>query len=179
MGNYLKEDRLEFHETPEELVNEMFEVLKRYYKDEITEYLEPAAGKGRIIESFDKPYIAYDIEPHTERSDITIKDYLKTKIPYKKGRVCIQNPPFNKGLKFVYKSLEECDYTVALLSQNSIVNLDYSKYWVDEIQLWRNYPFEKTKVSITIMGIRKRRNGDKYEYEPEPTKIEEPQNKWW
>jgi len=165
MGNYLKDDRLEHHETPNELVVELFDLLKKYYKEDIVEYLEPAAGKGRINDYFDKPYLAFDIEKYTDRDDILIKDYLKTKIEYKPNRVCVMNPPFNKGLKFVYKALEECDYVVCILSQNSILNLDYSRVWTDEIQLWRNYQFENTKVSVSLMALRKRKDGDKYEFE--------------
>lgn len=165
MGNYLGNDRRELHETPHELIVELFDLLKRFYTDEITEYLEPAAGHGRICDYFDKPYLAYDIEKYTDRKDIQISNYLKTKIPYKKGRVCVMNPPFNLGLKFLYKSLEESDYCVTILSQNSILNLDYTKYWAEEIQLWRNYQFETTKVSISIMAVRKKRDGEKYELE--------------
>jgi len=165
MGNYLGEDRLEHHETPHQLIEELFSILERFYKEEITEYLESCAGKGRIVDYFNKPYLAYDIEKYTDRKDIKITNYLKEKIEYKKGRVAVINPPFNKGLKFVYKALEECDYVVCILSQNSILNLDYTKYWVDEIQLWRNYQFENTKVSVSLMGVRKRKEGDFYEFE--------------
>lgn len=61
MANYKGNDRLEHHETPIELIDELFNLLKRFHKEEITEYLEPAAGKGRILDYFDKPYLAYDI----------------------------------------------------------------------------------------------------------------------
>ena len=164
-ANYKGDDRKEHHETPDELIKEMFSLLTKYYDGEIVEYLENSAGKGRIIDYFDKPYIAFDIERYTDRDDIKICNYLKEKIPYKKGRVAVINPPFSLGLKFVYKALEECDYCVCILSQNSILNLDYSKYWAEEIQLWRNYQFENTKVSVSIMAVRKKRDGERYEYE--------------
>lgn len=164
-ANYKGADRREHHETPDELIKEMFSLLTKYYDGEIVEYLENSAGKGRIIDYFDKPYIAFDIEKYTDRDDIKICNYLKEKIPYKKGRVAVINPPFSLGLKFVYKALEECDYCVCILSQNSILNMDYSKYWCDEIQLWRNYGFENTKVSVSIMAVTKKKPGQKYEYE--------------
>lgn len=167
MANYRGDDRKEHHETPVELIEELFSLLTKYYDGEIVEYLENSAGKGRIIDYFDKPYIAFDIEKYTDRDDIKICNYLKEKIEYKKGRVCVMNPPFSLGLKFVYKALEECDYCVCILSQNSILNLDYSRVWADEIQLWRNYQFENTKVSVSLMALRKKRPGDKYEYEVE------------
>ena len=165
MGNLKESNKEEKHYTPEELIDELFNILHQNYKEPITEYLESSAGDGRIIDRFDKPYIAYDIINETGRADIIEADYLKTKIPYKKGRVCVQNPPFNKGLKFIYKALEESDYCVSVLSYNSLFNLDYSKYWIDETRLWRNFEFENCKISIVIVGVRKKRETDKYEYE--------------
>jgi hypothetical protein len=165
MGNYKGEDRLEKFYTPEELINELFILKDKFCDVEITEYLENSAGGGSICDRFDKEYIAYDIQPEPDRGDIKQCDYLKEKIDYKPGRVALINPPFQKGLKFVYKSLEECDWTFAILSQNSFLNIDYSKYWVTEIQLWRNYEFPGCKVSICLIAIRKKRPGEKYEYE--------------
>ena len=151
--------------TPDYLIDELFDILKRFHKEEITEYLENSAGGGAILYRFDKPYIAFDIVNETGREDIKECNYLKEKIEYKKGRVSVINPPFTKGLKFLYKSLEEGDYTVCILSQNSILNLDYTKYWVDEIQLWHAVMFGDCKVTITLMGVRKRKEDDKYEWE--------------
>jgi len=169
--NYKGEDRLEKFYTPTELTDALFKLKDKFCDVEITEYLENSAGGGSICDRFDKPYIAFDIQPDEHRDDIKECDYLKEKIEYKKGRVAIINPPFQKGLRFLYKSLEECDWSFCILSQNSILNLDYIKYWVEEIQLWRNYNFNKDgdgnacKVSITLMAVRKRREGDKYEFE--------------
>ncbi len=165
MSNYKKDDRLEKFYTPQELIDELFILKDKYCDVEITEYLENSAGGGAICDRFDKPYIAYDLHPESDRQDIEQCDYLKKKIEYKQGRVAVINPPFQKGLMFLYKSLEESDWCFCILSQNSILNLDYTKYWVEEIQLWRNYMFGDCKVSITLMAVRKRREGDRYEYE--------------
>ena len=107
MSNYKKDDRKEAHFTPNDLIDEMFSLLNKYYKGDITEYLENSAGDGRIIDRFDKPYIAFDIE--SRRDDIKECDYLKEKIEYKPGRVALINPPFQKGLKFLYNILEWLD----------------------------------------------------------------------
>ena len=163
MGNYKGDDRKEAHFTTDELIDEMFELLNKYYKDDVTEYLENSAGDGRIIDRFDKPYIAFDIE--SRRDDIKECDYLKEKINYKKGRVCIMNPPFQKGLKFLYKALKESDYVVSILSQNSLLNIDYDKVWCDEIQLWRQYDFGTCKAGLIIVACRNKKDTDKYEYE--------------
>ena len=169
MGNYNKEDkrRLEKHYTPGKLTDEMFKLKEKYIDFDITEYLENSAGGGSIIDRFEKdiPYIAFDIEPEKYRDDIKKCDYLKEKIDYKEGRVCMMNPPFNKGLKFLYKALKESDYVICILSQNSIINIDYTKVWVDEIQLWRNYDFGTCKASCTVIACRNKREGDKYEYD--------------
>lgn len=165
MSNYKGDDREEKWYSPKELINELFILKDKYCDVEIAEYLENSAGGGDICDAFDKPYIAFDINNESNRSDIKECNYLKEKIEYKAGRVAIINPPFQKGLKFLYKSLEESDWCFCILSQNSILNLDYTKYWVEEIQLWRNYEFENGKVSITLMAVRKRRQGDRYEFE--------------
>ena len=75
------------------------------------------------------------------------------------------NPPFNKGLKFLNKALKESDYVVTILSQNSILNIDYTKVWCEEIQLYRNYDFGTCKVSISIIACRNKTKDDRYEYE--------------
>jgi hypothetical protein len=165
MGNIKESNKEEKHYTPKVLIDELFNILQRNHKEPITEYMETSAGDGRIIDRFDKPFLAYDIINETERKDITEANYLKTKIPYKKGRVCVQNPPFHKGLRFMYKALEESDYCVSILSSQSINSIDYSKYWVEEIQLYRGFQFEKCKTGIVLVGVRKKGKFDKYDYE--------------
>jgi hypothetical protein len=177
MANYLGDDRLEKFYTPTELVDELFIMKEKYCDVEVVEYLENSAGGGAICDRFDKPYIAYDIEPEPNRPDIIKADYKKLKLGYKPGRVAIINPPFQRGLYFVYKALKECDWVFCILSQNSILNLDYKNIWAEEIQLWRMYNFGKCKVSITLMALRPRREGDRYEWE----EVNEPltKNIWW
>jgi len=162
MGNYKGEDRLEKYYTPEHLNKEMFEMLHTYHKEAITEFLENSAGSGMLIDALKKEYpnintIAFDIFNETKREDITECDYLKNKnIGYKKGRVAFINPPFQKGLKFVYKALEECDYCVSILSINSFLNIDYDKYDVDRIYIYRKVDFGNCITSICIIGIKKK-----------------------
>ena len=168
MGNYKGEDRLEKHFTPPQLLDAMWNLAKDI---DATEYMENSAGDGAIIDYVikptGKPYIAYDIQNDTKREDIKECDYLKEKIEYKKGRVAIINPPFNKGLKFVYKALTEGDWCIALLSPSSLLNMDYTKYWVEptEIELWPKQDFNTCIMSVVIMKIRLKKEGDKYEYE--------------
>jgi len=162
MGNYKGDDRLEKFYTPQQLIDEMFILKDKFVDFEITEYLENSAGGGAICDRFDKPYIAYDIMPEPDRDDIKQCNYLKEKIEYKKGRVAIINPPFQQGIKFLYKALEESDYVISILSQNSLINIDYNRIEFDEIQLWRNYEFGTTKVGIIIIACRlKDRNNDR------------------
>ena len=162
MGNYKGEDRLERHFTTEYLYNYMnTEILKKYYKGDITEFLENSAGDGRMVDylksEYNLPVLACDISNDYEREDIKECNYLKEKIEYKKGRVGFINPPFNKGLKFIYKTLEECDYCVAILSVSSFLNIDYDKYDVDTIDIFKNYDFDSCKTTICIIGISKRK----------------------
>lgn len=158
MGNYDKNNMLEKHYTTLELKNDMKKILDEFYQGEITEFLENSAGDGRLIDflksNYDVDVIAFDIKNETYRKDIVECDYLSQKIEYKKGRVAFINPPFNKGLKFVYKSLTESDYCVAILSCSSILNLDYSKYDVDTICVYRNFDFGSCKTNVCIMGIK-------------------------
>jgi hypothetical protein len=165
MGNITEETKLEKFYTGDELINELWDCCLRNYGTP-TSVLENSAGSGNIIDFVKEKgvqYSAYDIFNETGREDIKECNYLKEKIEYKQGRVALINPPFQKGLKFVYKALEESDYCVAILSQNSFLNIDYDKYFIDEIQLWRNYQFEKCKVSICLIAIRKKREGDSYD----------------
>lgn len=167
MANINKENPHEKHYSPDILIEEMFSILERNHHEPITEFLETSAGSGNIVNHFIEKgvtYQAYDIFNETHREDITQLDYLKHKIEYKEGRVTIMNPPFNKGLKFLYKSLQESDYVVSIMSANSLLNLDYSKVWVDEIQFYKRFPFEKCNVSIILLGCRKKTELDKYEF---------------
>ena len=146
--------------TQQEYINIMWNIIKENNIN-ATEWLENSAGSGNIIDFLksksDKNILAYDIVNETNRLDIKECNYLKEKIEYKAGRVAFINPPFTKGLKFVYKALEECDYCVALLSISSILNLNYDKYEaVGYIYYINNAMFENTKVSISFMLIKKK-----------------------
>jgi len=163
MGNYKGEDRLEKHYTTEYLCKYMdTEVLKKYYKGSISEFLENSAGSGLLVDylksEYNLPVLAFDIKNETNREDIKECNYLKEKIEYKNGRVAFINPPFNKGLKFLYKSLEECDYCVAILSVSSFLSIDYDKYDVHTIDIFKNYNFGTCKTTICIIGIKKKLN---------------------
>ena len=150
---------LEKHYTPNELIEHMWKVLNEFHKEPITEFLENSAGDGRMIDFLkDKGYdvIAYDILNETHREDITEANYLKVKLPYKKGRVAFINPPFAKAIKFIYKTLEECDYCVSITGITSFLNIDYDKYEVDTIDIFKNYNFGTASISIAIIGIRKK-----------------------
>lgn len=95
----------------------------------ITEYLEPSAGGGVFLDWFDKPYLAYDIEPEDKLNRIIKQDYLSLDLPYKKGRCIIGNPPYGKGnytsVKFYKKSLELGDYIVFILPISQLNNNMY------------------------------------------------------
>lgn len=86
-------------------------------EDNITEYIEPSAGSGVFLDYFDKPYLAYDIEPEDER--IVKADWLEIDLDYKKGRCVIGNPPFgvknNLSVAFYKKSIPICDYIAFIL----------------------------------------------------------------
>lgn len=160
MANYKGEDRLEKHYTPALLLEGLKEMLETYHKEDITEFLENSAGDGKIIDylkdNYNIPTIAFDIFNESKREDIKECNYLKEKIEYKKGRVAVLNPPFANGLKFVYKALKECDYCVSILSVNSILNIDYDKYEVDKIYIYRKVDFGSCVVSVSIVGIKKK-----------------------
>ena len=159
MSNLNKDNSNEKHYTPNELMVHMKGILEEF--DIVpTSFLENSAGDGRMIDFLKKEYnlpvLAYDIHNETLRTDIIEKNYLKVDIPYEKGRVAFLNVPFTRGLKFVYKSLEECDYCVSILSINSFLNIDYEKYEVDTIDVFRKYDFGSCNVSICIIGIKKK-----------------------
>lgn len=85
--------------------------------ENITEYIEPSAGKGVFLDYLDKPYMAYDIIP--EDSRIIKQDYLTLKIKFKRGRCIIGNPPFGRSMnlatQFYKKSIRIGDYISFIL----------------------------------------------------------------
>jgi hypothetical protein len=168
MGNNIKQDnKNEKHYTGKILLNAMNNMVQKY-SPLPTEFLENSAGSGNMIVFLKEKYptvpiIAFDIHNETLRPDIKESDYLKEKIEYKEGRVAFINPPFQKGLKFVYKALEESDVCYFILSANSLINIDYEKYFLLECELYKMFDFGTCKVNIIVGAIRKKREGDKYE----------------
>jgi len=72
MGNFSKIDinNREAHFTPDNLADEMLEMLNRYYTQPITEFLETSAGDGRLLRLFGTTsYLAYDIEEHIDNDN--------------------------------------------------------------------------------------------------------------
>lgn len=145
MGNYNKQNMREFIATDEPLAKFMLErAIAVFKKENITEVLEPSAGAGdltKIIKEYlDVPILQYDIEP--QREDIIQQDFLKLKLDYKPGRICIMNPPFNKGLPFIRKAMESCDYCVTIVGQNSLLNINYDEFDFIEMYSIDKQPFK-------------------------------------
>lgn len=116
--------------TPVDLAKYCIDKTKEVIGEEnITEYLEPSAGAGVFLDLFDKPYLAYDIEPEDNLNRITKQDYLLLELSYKRGRCIIGNPPYGKGnytsVKFYKKSLELGDYIVFILPISQLNNNMY------------------------------------------------------
>ena len=153
----------EKHYTPKFLMEHLVAVL-REFGPEPKSFLENSAGDGRLIDFLKLEYPgiqvdAYDIINETKRDDIKECNYLKEKIEYVPGRVAVINPPFTKAIKFINKALEECDYCVAITGQNTMLNIDYDKYEVDTIDVFKNTTcFSKVdgKLTITIIAIKKK-----------------------
>lgn len=85
--------------------------------ENITHWIEPAAGAGAFLPFLGENFNAYDIEPEGEK--IEKNDYLKLRIHYKPGRCIIGNPPFGKfnnlSIKFYKKAIREGDYISFIL----------------------------------------------------------------
>ncbi len=119
---------LDKYYTAPEVAKYCVEKIKEIIGTEnITEYLEPSAGKGVFLDFLDKPYIAYDIEP--EGNNIIKQDYLLLDMPYKKGRCVIGNPPFGKGnytsVKFFKKAITQGDFVSFILPISQLNNNMY------------------------------------------------------
>jgi hypothetical protein len=166
MANIKETNKLEKHYTTNQLLDEMYDLMLKYHTNP-TEVLENSAGSGNMIDYLKTKVncriLAYDILNETKRLDIKECDYLKLKLDYKPGRLAFINPPFSNGLKFVYKSLKECDRVIAILSLNSLLNIDYDKYFLEEGQVWKNYDFKSCKVSIFLVVLRMKNKNDIYD----------------
>jgi len=162
MSNLIK-GSLEKIYTPKALTNHLLDLLSEYYNDDITEFLEPAAGSGAMIDviksRYHQPILAVDIFNETYRKDITQHNFLSLPMTYKKGRVCIMNPPFSKGLKFMYKALESCDMVISILSYSSFTSFKYDDYNCKLIELISKQKFSDGKsYEICIMVVTNKDN---------------------
>jgi len=166
MSNKSKDNKLEKIYTPDRLTNHLLDLLDEYYKGDISEFLEPTAGSGQMIDviksRYNKPVIAFDIFNETKRKDIVEQDFLKLRLDYKKDRVTIMNPPFANGLKMVYKALEVSDFVVTILSCSSWSNFDYEHYDVELIEVIKKQIFSDNRgYAICIMVIKNKLKDDK------------------
>jgi len=163
MGN-LKKGDLEQIYTPDKITDFLIEkVLIPHYRGEIVEILEPCAGAGHMVSRIKYwyptiPIIQFDIDP--KHGDIQKLDFMNrkdNKLEYKKGRITIMNPPFTKGLKFIYRCLELSDYVVTITSSNSFMNIDYDNYYVDELYFIKKARFsDGNDYAINLIAIRKK-----------------------
>lgn len=116
---------LDKYYTPPDLAEYIVNKTKEIIGEEnITEYLEPSAGAGVFLDYFDKPYLAYDIEPEDDR--IIEQDFLKLELDYKKGRCVIGNPPFGSrntlSVRFYKKAIHLGDYITFILPISQLNN---------------------------------------------------------
>jgi|688.fasta_scaffold119361_3 hypothetical protein len=149
----------EEHYTPQDVIDMMFQVRDKYVDFEITQYLEPSAGDGRMIEGVDKPFIAYDINPKSDK--VIHGDFLTTDISYLKGRLTIMCPPFSLVHDFVEKTLDISDYVIAMLPRQGLTNvINYETTHVDCAYMYKEYDFGTTVTTFFIVGCRRRLIGD-------------------
>jgi len=155
----LKKRSLEKIYTPKQLSLFLLKQLKRFNNFNITEFLEPSAGSGQLLDVIKEQYPniplnAFDIKNETHRKDIIECNFLKCDIRYKKGRVTIMNPPFSKGTKFIYKCLSISDIVISITSLNTLLSLDYDKVNVRAIRIFKDYEFSnKKKYDICVFTI--------------------------
>jgi len=166
MGNFKKDNMLEKIYTPESLTLYMLNHLKTYYNGVITQFLEPAAGAGNIIDVLYKEYpsipvIAYDIFNETKRNDICESNFLKEMIEYKKGRVTIMNPPFSYGNKFLKKCISISDFVISITGVSTVLNFDYSLAEVKKIDIFKNMIFsdgKSYKCAVIVIDCRNKKS---------------------
>jgi hypothetical protein len=99
----------------------------------ITEIIEPSAGAGSFSLQIDG-CIAYDIKPN--HNSIIQENFLALKLPYKKGRLFIGNPPFGTrnalSVKF-YKQAIMMGDSIAFILPASQFNNNQQMYDFDLI----------------------------------------------
>ena len=135
-------------------VNRMKEIIG---EDNITEYIEPSAGAGVFLNYFDKPFMAFDIEPEDAR--IIKADWRAVDIGYKPGRCVIGNPPFGNrntlAVQFYKKAVQVGDYIGFILPisqlQNNQQMYEFDLVFSEDLGL-RSIPGEKYIVVITFIA---------------------------
>lgn len=121
-------------------------------KENITEVIEPSAGNGSFSNQIPN-CIAYDIEP--EHENIIKQDFLELKLPYKKGRLIIGNPPYghrgNLVFKFYKHSIQMAEY-IAFILPASQYNNNYKTYEYDLVysELINNNGFENLDKGVKL-----------------------------
>ncbi len=119
--------------TPDETAKRCIDLAFKTFKG-ITEVIEPSAGAGSFSKQIDN-CIAYDIAP--EADGIIEQDFLKLKLPYKKGRLIIGNPPFgdrnNLARSFYKHACTMAEYIGFILPISQYDNAD-SLYLFDLIE---------------------------------------------
>jgi hypothetical protein len=164
MSNLREDNKLEKFYTPHDFIQFVLDESKKYIDfDEVESFLEPASGSGNMIdvlEQYNKEIEAYDISNETGREDIRETDFLKLPISYRKGRYTLSNPPFHKGIKFLWKCLEISDYCCFILSASSIANIDWNKvqekFEVNKIQIKKKQEFTDTKQDVAILYLKRK-----------------------
>lgn len=124
---------LDKYYTPKKLAKKLIKItFKVIDKKHITSIIEPSAGNGSF--STQLKCKAYDIKP--EHPSIKKRDFLTLKKKYKKGRLCIGNPPFgvnnSLSVKFYKKCCELGDY-IAFVQPISQLNNNLTMYEFDLI----------------------------------------------
>lgn len=121
--------------TPKNLAKELIDITFEVLTNEcysITDIIEPSAGSGSFSDQIN--CTAYDIEPESE--NIIKCDFLKEQIDYKKGRLCIGNPPFGNrnslSIKFFKKCCNIGDY-IAFIQPISQLDNNLQMYEFDLI----------------------------------------------
>jgi hypothetical protein len=101
--------------TPRSAALKLIKLTQQILKGNITDVIEPSAGNGSF--STQIKCTAYDLYP--EHRDVIKQDFLTLKLPYKKGRLFIGNPPFGGSSalskRFVKHALTMGDYVAFIM----------------------------------------------------------------
>ena len=147
-------------------------------EENITEYLEPSAGKGVFLDYLPKDTLAYDIQPEDDR--IIKQDYLNLDLEYKKGRCVIGNPPFGDrnalAVKFYKKAIVECDYISFILPVSQYNNnqkmFEFDLIYSEDLEI-RNYSGRQLNCCFNIFKRNINGLNKKPEYKLKDIEIQE------